>query len=55
MTRTNGGPAIVATGLIKEFDRGRRTTWQRLRREPDLLVFLRTEHRIRVRDTTGQH
>ncbi len=28
-------PAIEATGLIKEFERGRRTAWQRLRREPD--------------------
>jgi ABC-2 type transport system ATP-binding protein len=29
------GPAIEATGLVKEFERGRRTAWQRLRREPD--------------------
>jgi len=28
-------PAIEALGLVKEFERGRRTTWQRLRREPD--------------------
>ncbi len=28
-------PAIEATGLIKEFERGRRTAWQRLRRDPD--------------------
>jgi ABC-2 type transport system ATP-binding protein len=27
--------AIEARGLVKEFERGRRTTWQRLRREPD--------------------
>ena len=31
-----GGLAIEAIGLVKEFERGRRTTWQRLRREPDL-------------------
>jgi ABC-2 type transport system ATP-binding protein len=28
-------PAIEATGLIKDFEKGRRTIWQRLRREPD--------------------
>src|SRR5918992_651970 len=28
-------PAIEATGFIKEFERGRRTLLQRLRREPD--------------------
>jgi ABC-2 type transport system ATP-binding protein len=27
--------AIEARGLVKEFERGRRTIWQRLRREPD--------------------
>jgi ABC-2 type transport system ATP-binding protein len=32
---STGGPAIEATGLVKEFERGRRTAWQRLRREPD--------------------
>jgi ABC-2 type transport system ATP-binding protein len=35
MTPTNGGPAIEAVGLVKEFERGRRTLWQRLRREAD--------------------
>jgi ABC-2 type transport system ATP-binding protein len=28
-------PAIETIGLTKEFERGRRTIWQRLRREPD--------------------
>jgi ABC-2 type transport system ATP-binding protein len=28
-------PAVEARGLVKEFERGRRTLWQRLRREPD--------------------
>jgi ABC-2 type transport system ATP-binding protein len=34
MTVTRG-PAVEAIALVKEFERGRRTTWQRLRREPD--------------------
>jgi ABC-2 type transport system ATP-binding protein len=29
------GPAIEVRGLVKEFERGRRTIWERLRREPD--------------------
>ena len=29
------GPAIEAVGLVKEFEKGRRTLLQRLRREPD--------------------
>lgn len=28
-------PAIEAIGLTKDFEKGRRTIWQRLRREPD--------------------
>jgi ABC-2 type transport system ATP-binding protein len=28
-------PAVLTRGLTKEFERGRRTLWQRLRREPD--------------------
>jgi ABC-2 type transport system ATP-binding protein len=35
VSANGGGPAIEAVGLVKEFERGRRTTWQRLRREPD--------------------
>ena len=27
--------AIEAIGLTKDFEKGRRTLWQRLRREPD--------------------
>jgi ABC-2 type transport system ATP-binding protein len=27
--------AVEATGLVKDFEKGRRTAWQRLRREPD--------------------
>ncbi len=29
------GPAVEVTGLTKIFEKGRRTVWQRLRREPD--------------------
>jgi ABC-2 type transport system ATP-binding protein len=35
MTAADGGPAVEAIGLVKEFEKGRRTLWQRLRREPD--------------------
>lgn len=28
-------PAVEVRGLVKEFEKGRRTIWQRLRREPD--------------------
>jgi ABC-2 type transport system ATP-binding protein len=35
MTINATAPAIEAIGLVKEFERGRRTVWQRLRREPD--------------------
>ena len=33
--RPMSGPAIEAIGLVKEFEKGRRTVLQRLRREPD--------------------
>jgi ABC-2 type transport system ATP-binding protein len=35
MTARGATPASEAEGLVKEFERGRRTIWQRLRREPD--------------------
>src|SRR2546426_1590311 len=35
MTATAAGPAVDARGLVKVFERGRRTFWQRLRGEPD--------------------
>jgi ABC-2 type transport system ATP-binding protein len=35
MSATAIGPAIEAKGLVKEFEKGRRTVWQRLRGEPD--------------------
>ena len=30
-----GAPAVQACGLVKEFEKGRRTIWQRLRGQPD--------------------
>ena len=30
-----GAPAVQARGLVKEFEKGRRTIWQRLRGQPD--------------------
>jgi ABC-2 type transport system ATP-binding protein len=35
MNSNAGGDAIEVRGLVKEFERGRRTIWERLRREPD--------------------
>ena len=32
---TSSAPAVEVTGLTKVFEKGRRTIWQRLRREPD--------------------
>ena len=32
---TTAAAAVEARGLVKEFQKGRRTLWQRLRREPD--------------------
>jgi ABC-2 type transport system ATP-binding protein len=33
--RRPDGPAVEAVGLVRHFERGRRTTWQRLTRQPD--------------------
>jgi ABC-2 type transport system ATP-binding protein len=49
-----GGPAIEANGLVKEFERGRRTTWQRLRREPDLRERFRAVDGIDLRIERGE-
>jgi hypothetical protein len=40
-------PAVETRNLVKEFERGRRTIWQRLRREPD------KRHRFRAVDGIG--
>src|SRR4026207_1501051 len=34
MNPGTSGPAVEAIGLVKEFEKGRRTIWQRLRGEP---------------------
>jgi hypothetical protein len=48
--------AIEAIGLTKDFEKGRRTIWQRVAL---VLIgrwaWLATEHRLRVRGTLGQH
>ena len=46
--------AVVATGLVKEFDRGRYTLWQRLRREPDRRTRFRAVDGIDLRVETGE-
>ena len=42
-------PAVVATGLVKEFEKGRYTLWQRLRREPDRRTRFRAVNGIDLR------
>ena len=46
--------AIEATGLTKDFEKGRRTTWQRLRREPDRRERFRAVDGIDLRVETGE-
>ena len=47
-------PAIEATGLVKEFERGRRTLLQRIRREPDRRERFRAVDRIDLRVERGE-
>jgi ABC-2 type transport system ATP-binding protein len=47
-------PAIEARGLVKEFEKGRRTIWQRLRREPDLRERFRAVDGIDLRVERGE-
>jgi ABC-2 type transport system ATP-binding protein len=47
-------PAIVATGLTKDFEKGRRTLWQRLRREPDRRESFRAVDGIDLRVESGE-
>ena len=47
-------PAVVTRGLTKEFERGRRTIWQRLRREPDRRVRFRAVDGIDLRVEAGE-
>jgi ABC-2 type transport system ATP-binding protein len=46
--------AIEATGLVKDFEKGRRTTWQRLRREPDRREVFRAVDGIDLRVEEGE-
>jgi ABC-2 type transport system ATP-binding protein len=46
--------AIEATGLTKDFEKGRRTIWQRLRREPDQRETFRAVDGIDLRVETGE-
>ena len=47
-------PAIEATGLVKEFERGRRTLFQRLRREPDRRERFRAVDGVDLRVKRGE-
>src|SRR5438128_1633026 len=47
-------PAVVATGLVKEFERGRRTLWQRLRRDEDRRERFRAVDGIDLRVAQGE-
>ncbi len=47
-------PAVEVRGLVKEFEKGRRTIWQRLRREPDTRERFRAVDGIDLRVETGE-
>ena len=47
-------PAIEAVGLTKDFEKGRRTTWQRLRREPDARETFRAVDGIDLHVEVGE-
>jgi ABC-2 type transport system ATP-binding protein len=47
-------PAIEAVGLTKDFEKGRRTIWQRLRREADQRETFRAVDGIDLRVETGE-
>jgi ABC-2 type transport system ATP-binding protein len=46
--------AVEARGLVKEFEKGRRTIWQRLRREPDRRTSFRAVDGIDLSVETGE-
>ena len=54
MTATEKGPAVEAIGLVKEFEKGRRTVWQRLRGEPDQRERFRAVDGIDLRVERGE-
>src|ERR671935_1992027 len=47
-------PAVETKDLVKVFERGRRTVWQRLRREPDRRERFRAVDGIDLRIETGE-
>jgi len=53
VTRSDAGPAVEAIGLVKEFEKGRRTLWQRLRREADRRERFRAVDGIDLRVERG--
>src|SRR5437870_10433971 len=46
--------AVEARGLVKEFEKGRRTIWQRVRREPDRRTTFRAVDGIDLAVETGE-
>ena len=54
MSDGSAGPAIEAAGLVKEFERGRRTIWQRVRRELDQRERFRAVDGIDLRVERGE-
>ena len=54
MTPSGTGPAVEATGLVKEFEKGRRTLWQRLRGEKDQRERFRAVDGIDLRVERGE-
>src|SRR3954469_16694805 len=48
------GPAVQARGLVKEFEKGRRTIWQRLRGRPDTRTTFRAVDGIDLTVETGE-
>jgi len=48
------GPAIEAVGLVKEFERGRRTIWQRIRGEADQRERFRAVDGVDLRVERGE-
>ena len=50
----DGAPAVQARGLVKEFQKGRRTIWQRLRREPDKRTTFRAVDGIDLTVEAGE-
>src|SRR5574341_461069 len=52
--RRVSAPAVETTALTKEFDKGRRTIWQRIRREPDRRERFRAVDGIDLRVEEGE-